>query len=219
MGAMEGMKICAECLSPKPLFSFAKDKRTSDGLRKICAECTKPSPKAKAVCGSCGQPKELGQVCKPCDQRRKSEYKVRHSERVKKARSEYKKAKWAAGAEQRAMKRALKDATRKARHQESKRKWKEKNKHMVIQQTAKRFASKLNATPSWARPEAMQQVYLLARFMTESTGVPWHVDHIVPLRGKSVCGLHVEHNLTFLPAAFNIAKSNKFDDWADIRPT
>lgn len=69
------------------------------------------------------------------------------------------------------------------------------------------------ATPDWADQRAIEQVYMLARFITESTGVLWHVDHVVPLNGRSACGLHVEHNLTFMPAAWNIAKGNRFNDW------
>jgi hypothetical protein len=59
------------------------------------------------------------------------------------------------------------------------------------------------ATPAWADLTRVRAVYL-------KCPPGHHVDHIVPLRGKNVCGLHVENNLQYLPAAENIRKRNHF---------
>lgn len=65
------------------------------------------------------------------------------------------------------------------------------------------------ATPRWADTRAIRNVYLRCAKITAATGVEHHVDHIVPINGKSVCGLHVHWNLQVIPGADNLAKSNK----------
>ena len=77
-----------------------------------------------------------------------------------------------------------------------------------------RNAQKLNATPSWARIEAMQEIYDFAAFMTRESGEPWEVDHTVPLISKIVCGLHCEDNLQVVPAKLNRSKGNRH--WANM---
>ncbi len=87
--------------------------------------------------------------------------------------------------------------------------WRSFNKEKVTAYSAKRRASKLNATPSWANDFFIKEAYALARLRTKIFGFKWHVDHIVPLNSDIVCGLHVEHNLQVIPGASNLAKSNR----------
>ena len=77
---------------------------------------------------------------------------------------------------------------------------------------AKRRARKLKATPSWLSKrhfDAIKAIYKEARRLELDKGEPYHVDHIVPLKGRCVCGLHVPWNLQVLPASENLRKSNK----------
>jgi hypothetical protein len=75
----------------------------------------------------------------------------------------------------------------------------------------KRQAAKLQRTPSWANEQLISAYYKEAKRLEELTGIQFHVDHIIPLQGEMVSGLHVETNLQLLPAHENIGKSNSFD--------
>lgn len=80
--------------------------------------------------------------------------------------------------------------------------------------TAARRAKKRKATPEWltrAQHTKMRALYAEAARLTAETGIKQHVDHIVPLKGRTVSGLHVPWNLQILPASLNQKKSNRLD--------
>jgi hypothetical protein len=87
--------------------------------------------------------------------------------------------------------------------------WNEANRDKRREQWHQYRASKLNATPPWADRAAIAAVYAEALRLTRETGVPHDVDHIVPLQGATVCGLHIAANLQPLPASDNYAKGNR----------
>lgn len=75
----------------------------------------------------------------------------------------------------------------------------------------KRRVAKLNRTPPWANQEAIKAIYREAARLSSETGVEHHVDHIIPLQGELVSGLHVESNLQILPWHENVTKGNRFE--------
>lgn len=66
------------------------------------------------------------------------------------------------------------------------------------------------ATPSWADKSKIKEFYLRASILTKETGITYEVDHIIPIKGKNVCGLHVETNLQVITQAENRKKGNQF---------
>lgn len=76
---------------------------------------------------------------------------------------------------------------------------------------ARRRVVKMQRTPPWADQKQILAVYRRAKRITDATGVQHHVDHIYPLQGKLVSGLHVENNLQVIPWRDNILKRNHFE--------
>ena len=77
----------------------------------------------------------------------------------------------------------------------------------------KRQASKLSRTPSWLTgfdKLHMECLYQVAAMRTRESGYAWHVDHVIPLQGKTVSGLHVPSNLRVIPATDNLRKNNLY---------
>jgi hypothetical protein len=94
------------------------------------------------------------------------------------------------------------------------RKWALKNKDYLVFSGARRRAAKHKATPLWANQFFIAEAYRLAKQRESNLGGKWHVDHIVPLQSKLVCGLHVENNLQVIQASANYRKSNLY--WPDM---
>lgn len=88
------------------------------------------------------------------------------------------------------------------------------NRHKDRAWQGKRRATKYQATPVWANLETIASIYKEAERLTKETGIPHHVDHIVPLQSSLVCGLHAPANLQVLEATLNNSKGNRY--WPDM---
>lgn len=90
--------------------------------------------------------------------------------------------------------------------------WAKRNKHVVNALIAKRAAKKKQALVPWANHEAIRALYAEAARLTRETGIRHEVDHVYPLQGELVSGLHWEGNLQILTKAHNIAKGNRMPE-------
>jgi 5-methylcytosine-specific restriction endonuclease McrA len=94
---------------------------------------------------------------------------------------------------------------------ERRRRYYDNNLPAIVATNRKMVARRLKRIPPWITTEQtaeMAAMYRLAADLSEETGIKHHVDHIVPLQGKKVCGLHVLWNLQVIPWKENLKKGN-----------
>jgi len=187
------MKYCNTCSTTKDISEFSKDKSRKDGFRSKCKLCVKQYRKENA------------EKIKAYNK----EYKEDHAEEVvaynKKYREDHPEETAAYNKKYREDNPEKRAATN--------RKWEQDNPDKRNAITAQRRAAKKERVPKWlnkARKAQITELYAQARKLTAVTGIQFHVDHIVPLQGKNVSGLHIPDNLQILTEHENCSKSNKF---------
>lgn len=90
-------------------------------------------------------------------------------------------------------------------------KWAKNNRDKTSSNLAKYKAKKIHATPKWlsiADLIEIREFYKLANLITKITGIKYEVDHIIPLQGQNISGLHVPSNLQVITKSENARKKN-----------
>jgi hypothetical protein len=184
---------CIDCHQNKCLFEFARDKHRRDGVQSRCKACHA----AKGRKWRAANPGKATSYVR--------RYMERHPEKAKEVRVHAEAKRKASGYFERWYRENLE--TKRAKN----RQWSKLNPAANAALRARGRAALQQRTVGWADYEAIRRVYAEARRLTEETGIRHEVDHIIPLRGKCVSGLHVHYNLRVIPMTDNRKKHAKFD--------
>lgn len=205
------MKICKKCNIGKELNSFSKQSSNKTGYRSSCKDCCREANRiydkknAKIVKSKKhirylkNQEKEINKS-KLRYSNNKEKFKIRSSiiykinpEKSKEYCRKYR-------------------SLNRDKCINTARKYRLVNRSRLNEWHASRRAQKLKATPKWLTNDHLIKIKILYNFSTtiqKLTNIKYHVDHIIPLRGKTVCGLHVPWNLRVVTAEENLKKNNK----------
>jgi len=180
------VKHCSKCNVGKPNEMFSFSKANKDGLHRWCKDCAKVAKKEWYI-------------------------KNAESERTKAMQYHYENY-------EKNKERIIKNVSKwqkinREKYRKIAKKCYENTKHKKFAWQALARAAKRNAVPKWIDSQLKQEIqkfYIEARSKTKETGINYEVDHIVPLMGENVCGLHVPWNLRVITRFENRSKQNKF---------
>lgn len=177
------MKLCTLCNAAQPLDNFHKGAKYKDGHRTWCKSCMSTY---------------------------KKQYKEQNRETLLEKRRAYDAVKNLERREYFAQRYLL----QKERIAALNKRWKEQNRHKHAAKETRRRAAKIQRMPSWLDADGLwmiEQAYELAALRTKMLGMSFEVDHIIPLQGKRVSGLHVPENIQVILATENRKKHNRFE--------
>jgi 5-methylcytosine-specific restriction endonuclease McrA len=189
---MQTDKICKSCGLSKPVDDFAKNGKS--GRHPRCKPCKAEVERDRRL--------QSGDLIREQDRKR---YNENREAKARSIRKYYQ---------------ANRDSilARNAKLYESKaesikagaKSYRKANREKVRAWNGTRRAALRNACPAWADKKAIAAKYREAIAMEMTTGIAHHVDHIIPLAGAMVCGLHVVENLAVIPAGDNLRKGMKY---------
>lgn len=196
------IKRCCTCKKELDLSFFTKSKAEKDGIARTCRVCKKAYYMAN-------RERIIANTIKKTDKEKKRQYD--------------KQRRFLKGEQLRAYDRER----HKLPHRKGlSRKWVLKNpegrKVIALRYAHKRRAMQLKASPSWSGELdnfILSEALELCQLRNKTTNLKWEVDHIVPLMGKKVCGLHTWRNFQVVPESYNRRKLNKFPypTWIEMK--
>lgn len=209
------MKLCNCCQQTKPIDSFYPEKRGLHGVKAQCKSCVSEKKRERwAVRTEEHRQKERDRLAQYRAENREKvreyhrEWKESNPEKVREHGRTYRAnhsekiqervAAWAKSNPEKAVARA--------------RRWQQRHPDRAVAAVMKRDARKRQAYAQWDQEFTdfvAAEAAHLCRLRQEFTSIKWHVDHIIPIAGNEVCGLHVWNNLQVIPGVLNVRKGNK----------
>lgn len=174
-------------INPQPITCFSKNRYRKDGL---------------------------SNSCKPCCKEQLATYQKTPKGKAATARGhkKYQQTEKGKAAQKRWTESVNGKASRARRDKKNRQTLNGKATHAAI--AAKYRSAKFQATPKWLTENqnlTTKEIYIHAAELTEESGIEHFVDHILPLQGENISGLHVFWNLQILTQSENNQKFNKFD--------
>lgn len=179
------LKECTKCLEIKSIGLFGINKPSKDGYLSQCKMCRKQTRTALKTTNHNLYLKQLNESRKV-------------KEKLGKDHLKESKTNW---------------NIKNSKHIKNYRKtYYEQNYEYCLMSGKKHWQSVKRASVGWADRIAINNFYKEAKRLTKETGIQFHVDHIIPLNGVLVSGLHVEYNLQIITALDNNKKFRSFNE-------
>lgn len=212
-------KTCSKCAATKPLVEFCRDASKKSGYGSRCKSCSAAKTRAYHA------KMKTDSAYVAAYKERSAEWRTRNPQRsnalvrewVENNPDKIKAIKQKSKDKHRDRTNALlreRSAAEPGWQSERARRWRLNNPEKSRAALQRRRTAVRVATPVWFSELdelVTQQANELAVLRERATGFKWHVDHIIPLRGKQVSGLHVWNNLRVIPAEVNLRKSNRYE--------
>lgn len=203
---MKQCKTCTCCVEEKPISEFSPQKGGKFGVTSKCRPCCR---KINSDWAKSNREKCRARVRRWRSENRekvliigRSYYQKTRSNRIKSV---------IAWQKRNPEKKKFSSSVYRANHQGKLKEWRKSNRDTIYDLNKKREDFLRRATPSWlSKSDKMLIIvfYAMSIRLSKCTGIPHHVDHIHPLKGKTSCGLHVPWNLRAIPARLNLKKKN-----------